>query len=716
MRCVMKSYKTTREISEIYNISRQTINTWFKQGLLKKPKKDFRNWYIWSKEDELNLKNILNKKTEMHNAPISKNIELLKINNRRYLGSKSKLLGFIYEVIKTELSEIEVVADIFAGTGVVADMFVGLGKKVIVNDILFSNYISYCTWFGTEYVDIKKVKNIINELNLLKVEGDNYVSKNFGDKYFSLENARKIGGIREQIETYDLNNREKAFLLTSLLYAMDKVANTVGHYDAYRKKMDSFQPIELMLPEYRENKDNMIFCEDANNLVKRIEADLVYIDTPYNSRQYGDAYHLPENIARWEKPRVEGVAKKMIGRNSIKSDYCIKKAPEVFDDLIQNISAKYILVSYNNMAKKGNDRSNAKISNEEIIASLEKKGEVKIFETLFLPFTTGKTEIADHKELLYLCKVGERKKKSEISQKYIKSPLNYMGGKHRLLKQIIPLFPSSIDNFYDVFAGGCNVGINVASKKVFFNDNNKDIIDLYRVIKKYPIDKLLAYIQNIIKEYDLTDTKRYGYDFYAANSSDGLSKVNESNYIMLREDFNNGKFKDDMEQIAFYVLVVYAFNNQIRFNGKKEFNMPPGKRDFNAQMEEKLICFKEAITKDSVYFSNKDFREFITNIEGKNSFVYLDPPYLISNASYNENSAWTEEDEIDLLNMIDELDQRGIKFALSNVFRHKGLENRNLQNWSKKYKVNILNHNYNNSNYQSVANKHKTTEVLITNY
>lgn len=241
-----------------YDISRQTLNSWLNQGILQRPKKDFRNRYVWTKEDEKNLQEVLSSKTYANNREEdgSASESNLKIANRRYLGSKNKLLSFICETVKDKLGEIEVVADIFAGTGVVANLFVDKGKRVIVNDILISNYVSYLTWFGSQEVDEKKIFDFIQELNGLEASSDNYVSEHFGDRYFSLENARKIGLIREHIERFGGNERERAFLLTSLLYAMDKVANTVGHYDAYRKKMEMYQPILLKMPEYRVNTGN----------------------------------------------------------------------------------------------------------------------------------------------------------------------------------------------------------------------------------------------------------------------------------------------------------------------------------------------------------------------------------------------------------------------------------------------------------------------------
>lgn len=161
---------------------------------------------------------------------------------------------------------------------------------------------------------------------------------------------------------------------------MDKIANTCGHYDAYRKGAAFDRELELYVPtpNINNNENNMCFNSDANELVRNIEADLVYIDPPYNSRQYCDAYHLLENVARWEKPDVHGVARKM-DRTALKSDYCTIKATEAFEDLIDNIKAKYILLSYNNMAEKGNERSNAKISDDDILRILNKKGTVKVF-------------------------------------------------------------------------------------------------------------------------------------------------------------------------------------------------------------------------------------------------------------------------------------------------------------------------------------------------
>lgn len=332
-------------------------------------------------------------------------VSYFSINNRRYLGNKYKLNQFIQTTISDICGDFETFADLFAGTGAVASMF--HDRHLIVNDILYSNYVCYQTWFGTEKYSQFKIQRYINKYNILTIKQDNYWSKIYSDTYFSKENCRKIGFIREDIEqnysANNLNNREKCILITSLLYAMDKIANTCGHYDAYRKNGELDKKLVLGMPLIKKtNPKNELYNVDINQLVKLISADVVYLDPPYNSRQYCDAYHLLENIARWEKPDVYGVAKKM-DRTALKSDYCTISAIKAFEDLIKNIQAKYIILSYNNMANKGNDRSNAKLSDNDIMRILESKGKVKVFSQDYKAFSTGKSNIEKNVERLFVC-------------------------------------------------------------------------------------------------------------------------------------------------------------------------------------------------------------------------------------------------------------------------------------------------------------------------
>ena len=335
-----------------------------------------------------------------------------KINNRRYLGNKYKLLPFIKKVVDSECTDIEIVVDIFSGTGAVASAF--QDKQLVTNDIMYSNYISNFAWFSPRKYSRKKIEKIIDEYNTMVINEENYMTMNFSNTYFSHDDCSKIGFIREDIEikyaNKEINERERALLITSLLYAMDKIAKTCGHYDAYRKGVEFDMHLELLLPEASttNNKKNKCYNMDSNALAKKIVADLVYIDPPYNSRQYCDAYHLLENVARWEKPEVFGVAKKM-DRTALKSKYCTRSAAEAFEDLIKQLNCKYIVLSYNNMAKKGNDRSNARISDEDIIRILSAKGKLKVFSEEYKAFTTGKSDIENNQERLFLCICNEEK-------------------------------------------------------------------------------------------------------------------------------------------------------------------------------------------------------------------------------------------------------------------------------------------------------------------
>lgn len=657
-------------------------------------------------------------------------MKMISINNRRYIGSKFRMIDFIKETMKKEKIEYSSFLDLFGGTGIVGDFFNDQKTKVYVNDLLKSNYISYLAWFGSEKIDKNKIKRYIDKYNSLTVLKDNYFSLNFSNTYFSEENCKKIGFIREDIEenytNNNLNIRERAILITSLLYAMDKIANTVGHYDAYRKKGDLNKKLELCMLDLKSNtnnKNNKIFNEDSNELVRNLKADVVYIDPPYNSRQYSDAYHLLENVAMWEKNEVHGVAKKM-EQNGIRSKYCSVSAPLVFKDLIENIDAKYIIVSYNNMGKKGAGRSQAKISDEDIINTLGKKGKVKVYETDFKEFNTGKTHIENHKERLFVCKVGRVLKAKTVKTKVsndndiVKSPLNYTGGKYKILNQIIPIFPKELDLFVDLFSGGSNVGVNVNAKRIVCVDKQKEIIRVMELFKKYEDGYIIDKLEKIIDKYELSNSLLNGYEMYNCSSDKGLGSYNKSKYTELRNNYNNIKSDSIEKDFLFLTLIIYGFNNQIRFNNNGEFNMPVGKRDLNNSLRKNLKNFITKLKTKNIEFVNSDFREFAIETT-ENTLVYCDPPYFLGTASYNENGGWTKQDEIDLLNYLTILDSKGIKFALSNVIEHKGATHIMLETWIKEhnYTIHYITCDYNNSNYhKQEGNVTKTVEVLITNY
>ena len=323
------------------------------------------------------------------------------INNRRYIGNKSKLLEWIFEKIR-ENTIGNSFFDIFSGTGSVSKEALNYYDEIIINDFLFSNNVIYKAFFGNENYDKKKLEKIAIGINSQKYE-------NLEENYFGKKDARRIGFIREKIETKKnenkINEKEYNILLSSLIYSIDKIANTVGHYEAYIKKSvkDDALFFNLIKPLDTKGKTIKIFREEANKLSKEITSDIVFLDPPYNSRQYSRFYHVIENLVEWEKPELFGVALKPKEKNM--SDYCRSNAPKVFDDLVKKLNCKYIAVTYNNTYNSKSSSSKNKISFEEISKSLNEVGKTKIFEKEYKFFNAGKTDFKAHKEFLFITEV-----------------------------------------------------------------------------------------------------------------------------------------------------------------------------------------------------------------------------------------------------------------------------------------------------------------------
>jgi DNA adenine methylase len=284
-------------------------------------------------------------------------------------------------------------------------------------------------------------------------------------------------------------------------------------------------------------------------------------------------------------------------------------------------------------------------------------------------------------------------KKEEL----IKSPLNYTGGKFKLLPQILPLLPNDISTFVDLFAGGCNIGTNVKANKIICNDIEQHVISFMKdILKLDNSEEALKTLKETINTYE-------------------LSKTNEDGFKRIREDYNSGNNSWNM----FYAMVTNAFNYQIRFNNKGGYNMPFGRdrSSFNPSLEKNFIKFVDKLKELNIVFTNNDFKKIDINKLSSNDLVYCDPPYLVTCASYNEQDGWNETHERELLDLLDRLNNNNIKFALSNVLENKGKKNDILIDWSKKYNVNYLNHTYGNCNYHAKdKSENSTVEVLITNY
>ena len=274
--------------------------------------------------------------------------------------------------------------------------------------------------------------------------------------------------------------------------------------------------------------------------------------------------------------------------------------------------------------------------------------------------------------------------------------MNYIGGKYKLLPQILPYFPKYIGTFIDLFSGGCNVAINVNANKIICNDINKKIIELFETFKNTELSEILYQIKMRISEYN-------------------LSKENEDGFKEFRDYYNATQNPIDL-----YTLTCYSFNYQFRFNNDLEYNNPFGRNrsQFSENMEHNLISFVSKLQKSNIEFSSQDFTQIPLDSLTPEDFIYCDPPYFITTGTYNDGNRgfkdWKEEQEYALYDYLDNANKRGIKFALSNVIEHKGKTNETLLEWAKKYKIIDLNYNYSNSSYNT--KKGESREVLIINY
>lgn len=294
-----------------------------------------------------------------------------------------------------------------------------------------------------------------------------------------------------------------------------------------------------------------------------------------------------------------------------------------------------------------------------------------------------------------------------------RSPFFYVGDKYKLMPQLSKYFPDAINNLIEPFCGGGSVFLNTNANSYLANDKNYYMVKLHELLKFYAHNRnsFFEEFESLIKKYNLSASflginvptelkKKYVKTYYA--------KYNKEGFLKAKSDFNI----DKTNIILLYLLLIYGFNHMLRFNSSGDFNLPVGNVDYNKNVFNALNGYFDFVENENINFSNQDFTEFLENIKYKNGdFVYLDPPYLISACEYNKG--WTEQNELVLLQLLDKLNERGVKFALSNVFTHKGRSNVLLIEWSKKYHVYSVKSNYISYHDNTIKD---TKEVLITNY
>lgn len=302
-----------------------------------------------------------------------------------------------------------------------------------------------------------------------------------------------------------------------------------------------------------------------------------------------------------------------------------------------------------------------------------------------------------------------------ISKKSIRSPLFYVGDKYKLMTQLNELFPDEINNYYDVFCGGGSASLNVKAKKIIMNDIDKKIIELHEFLQNQSsdIEKFIEKMHKLIKEYGLSiselGTNKDIENLKREFKKTYFSKYNKRSYLKLRNDYNNNKKVE-----LLYLLIIYGFNHMVRFNSRGDFNLPVGNVDWNKNVSTALRNYAKWYNANTVKMSKgMDFQIFVNSVDSSNKdFFYFDPPYLITFSDYNK--LWNETEELRLYELLDELDSKGIKWGLSNMYSHKGKANRILIEWSKKYYIYDIKSNYISRFDNSV--KEDSKEIYITNY
>ena len=294
-----------------------------------------------------------------------------------------------------------------------------------------------------------------------------------------------------------------------------------------------------------------------------------------------------------------------------------------------------------------------------------------------------------------------------------RSPMFYVGDKYRLINEIKQYFPKNINTFIEPFVGGGTVFLNIQAKKYILNDIDQHVYGLHNFLKeKSGEEYFLANVLKHVKKYNLSRSfiediipkelrQEYKKTYYA--------KYNKNGYNKLKQDFNKAKNKNFM---LLYLLLIYGFNRMLRFNSKGEFNVPVGNVDFNKNVEKAIKDYFNFVKEKEIKIENLDFKPFIKkNGFKENDFIYLDPPYLITFSEYNK--IWNKEKELELLSLLDDLDKRNIKFAISNVTTYKGRKNNIFINWMNKYQSKKIKSNY--ISYHDNSKK-DFEEVLVFNY
>lgn len=588
----------------------------------------------------------------------------------RYLGNKESITDIIKDIItnKVNIQPNTIFFDAFCGTGSVANSFKSLCNVVINDNLNCATTYAYgrmvaasCQFVGLGFNPIEYFNSNDNI-----IEGffhTNYSPGGSGRMYLSSHNAGRVDYFRATIEEWYINHQitqdEYKYLLACLIESVSFVSNTAGVYGAFLKKWDeralkNIQFLDLsdgIFPLH--NID--VYTNKLEHVINNIPCDVLYLDPPYTQNQYGTQYHLLETLILDDKPLQISKVTGSRSTKEMRSDWSkIYKVHILLDKILAETSAQHIFLSYNNTGD---------MSKEFIESIMKRYGYETTFERIEIPYKKyenwkSKNRKAHYEYMFYI-------QKKPVGDIVFESPLNYIGSKAK----VIPYIRQNLletETFIDVFGGGFNVGINSCSNNIIYNDINFIVKQLIESFKKYDTYDYIIYVKKFIEKHH-------------------LEKGNKESYLVAR-DFYNGLPENKKDPRMLFAIILYSFQQQIRFNSNYGYNNPVGVRWFNDCILAKLISFSRVIKEKNITFLSDNFINLVDHINvNTNTFLYLDPPYKLTTGSYNDGKrgfkGWNDELEQELFNFIDSMTQQNIPCMLSYVLEHKGTTNTALEDW-----------------------------------
>lgn len=596
----------------------------------------------------------------------------------RYLGNKESIMPEINKLLceKGLIGKKYKLFDAFCGSGAVSDNLKDKFDLIINDNLKWSVIYTKGRIVAPKCTFDKLGFDPFEFLNSNKKIEKNFMYNNYSPggsarMYFTKENAGRIDYFRSQIEKWYekklLTEDEYCYLLSCLIESVSDVSNTAGVYGAFLKKWDSraLKPIQFDKVDFLQSdvKSLAIYNDKIERMIEDVDCDILYLDPPYTQNQYGTQYHLLETLILNDNPeisKITGSRSTSPMRSDWSKDY---KCHILLDEILYKTKAKYIILSYNN---------DGFMSKEYIEACMKRYGKKETYKCKKISYKKYQNwksaNTNEHFEYLFYI---EKKDKKDI---IYESPLNYIGSKFKIVGEMKKYLPEKINHFVDIFGGGFNVGCNIDAKNIIYNDLNyfvKELIQSFYVIDTY---QYILYLKKIINKYK-------------------LEKGNAESYNKIRTYYNSLP-KEKRDPRLFLAVIMYGYQQQIRFNGNHEFNNPVGMRWFNDKVLEKLISFSRHIKEKDYVFESKDYIDIIETMSYElDDFIYFDPPYKMTTGSYNDGKrgfkGWNNYLEKELFQVIDSLTERNIKCMLSYVLEHNGKFNNELNEWinSNGYKL-----------------------------